>query len=363
MKIRPKLVISFSVIFVSAFISSSYIAHTTIQSSLVGSGLSYEQALSVLESIGMSIGVVSAIIGTAAILVVYWVSSRITLPMRQLDSQLKFQIVGHHLENIKIKRSSIDKNDEIYQVVETVNSMINQLNKLEEKKEELLAIITHELKTPLAALAGYAQVLQKPKIIGELNSEQLKAIKIINRNATNLKKMIVDILDSQKLDLEKMKFEKTFVDITKLIEKLESNNQKLMQEKQIQFVNSTHEKIHTITDRERIEQVFNHLILNAVDFVPKGGQIEIGAQTKDEEVLFYVKDNGLGIPLDKQKDLFEKFSRLDPFITRRHGGTGLGLSICKGIIKELNGKIWLQSQPGKGSEFYFTIPKKNKVDS
>ena len=218
MRIRPKLVFSFSVIFVSAFISSSYIAHITIQSSLVGSGLSYEQALSVLENIGMSIGAVSAIIGTAAILVVYWVSSRISMPMRQLDSQLKFQKVGHHLENIKIERSSIDKNDEINQVVETINSMINQLNKLEEKKEETLAIVTHELKTPLSAMAGYAQVLQKPKIIGELNSEQVKAIKIINKNVTNLKKMIVDILDSQKLDLEKMRFEKTFVDITKLLE-------------------------------------------------------------------------------------------------------------------------------------------------
>jgi len=210
-------------------------------------------------------------------------------------------------------------------------------------------------------MVGYAQILQRPKIIGELNSEQVKAIKIINKNVTNLKKMIVDILDSQKLDLEKMRFEKTFVDVTKLIEKLESNNQKLMQEKQIQFVNSTHEKIRTITDRERIEQVFDHLILNAMDFVPKGGQIEIGAHTKDEEILFYVKDNGLGIPLDKQKDLFQKFSRLDPFITRRHGGTGLGLSICRGIIKELGGKIWLESQPGKGSEFYFTLPKKNQV--
>jgi signal transduction histidine kinase len=210
-------------------------------------------------------------------------------------------------------------------------------------------------------MAGYAQVLQKPKIIGELNYGQIKAIKIINKNVDNLKKMIIDMLDSQKLDLEKMKFEKTFVDITKLIEKLESNHQKLMQEKQIQFVNSTHEKIHTITDRERIEQVFIHLILNSVDFVTTGGQIEIGAQSKGKEVLFYVKDNGTGISLDNQKNIFKKFSRLDPFISRRHGGTGLGLSICKGIIKELGGKIWLESQPGIGSEFYFTIPKKNKV--
>jgi len=362
MKIRPKLVFSFSVIFVSAFIASSYIAHTTIQSSLVGSGLSDEQTLSVLENIGISIGAVSAIIGAAAILVVFWVSSRISMPMRQLDSQLKSQKVGHHLENIEIKRNSIDKDDEINQVVDTINSMINQLNKLEEKKEETLAIVTHELKTPLSAMVGYAQVLQRPKIMGELNSEQVKAIKIIDKNAINLKKMIVDILDSQKLDLEKMRFEKTFVDITKLIEKLEASNQKLMQEKQIQLVNSIKEKIHTITDRERIEQVFNHLILNAVDFVPKGGQIEIGAQTKDEEILFYVKDNGIGIPLEKQKVLFKKFSKLDPFITRRHGGTGLGLSICRGIIKELGGKIWLESEPGKGSEFYFTLPKKNEVE-
>jgi len=363
MKIRPKLVFSFSVIFVSAFISSSYIAHTTIQSSLVDSGLSNEQTLLVLENIGISIGVVSAIIGTVAILLVYWVSSRITMPMRQLDSQLKFQKVGHHLENIKIKRSSVDKNDEINQVIETINSMMNQLNKLEEKKEEILAIVTHELKTPLAAMVGYAQVLQKPKLVGELNPKQVKAIEIINKNVNNIKKMIIDILDSQKLELEKMRFEKTFVDITKLIEKLESNNQKLMQEKQIHFVNSTHEKIHTITDRDRIEQVLNHLIFNAIDFVPKGGQIEIGAQTKDEAILFYVKDNGIGVPTDKQKDLFEKFSRLDPFISRRHGGTGLGLSICKGIVKELGGKIWLESELGKGSKFYFTLPKKKKVEA
>jgi len=219
MKIRPKLVFSFSVIFVSAFIASSYIAHTTIQSSLVGSGLSDEQALSVLENVGISIGTVSAIIGTAAILAVFWVSSRISMPMRQLDSQLKSQKVGHHLENIEIKRNSIDKDDEISQVADTINSMINRLNDLEEKKEETLAIVTHELKTPLSAMVGYAQVLQRPKIIGELNSEQVKAIKIIDKNVINLKKMIVDILDSQKLDLEKMRFEKTFVDITKLIEK------------------------------------------------------------------------------------------------------------------------------------------------
>jgi len=361
MKIRPKLVLTFSLIFVLAFTSSSYIAHTTIESSLLSSGLSDEQTASTLEKIGTSIGITSAIIGIAAVFVVFWASSRIALPLRQLDSQLKSQRVGQLLRNIEIKRNRIDKDDEINEAVYTINSMINRLNELEEKKEELLAVITHELKTPLSTMLGFSQVLQKPKMVGDLNPNQIKAIKIIDKNAYNLKKMIIDLLDAQKLNLEKMRFEYTFIDINKLIENLEISNQKVMNEKQIQFVKSTKEKISATTDRERLQQVFEHLILNAVDFVPKeGGKIEIGAQTRDDDVLFYVKDNGIGISSEKQKDLFKKFNQLGTSITRRHGGTRLGLSICKGIINSLGGKIWVESKPEKGAAFYFTIPKVRK---
>ena len=361
MKIRPKLVLTFSMIFVIAFAVSSYVTHTTIVSFLIDSGLSDEQVVSILEETRNSIIATSVIIGAAAVLVVFWVSTRIANPISKLSKKLKAQRIGERLRNIEIERSSIDKDDEISEVVQIINSMINRLNKLESKTEELLAVITHELKTPLAAVLGHAQVLQKPKMIGELNPKQQKAIKIINRNVIELKTMIIDLLDSQKLDLEKMRFEYTHVDVSKLMEECESHYQNILQEKQIQFVNSTKEKISVTTDRARLLQVFDHLILNAIDFVPnEGGKIEIVAQTKDDNIIFYVKDNGIGISSEKQKEIFKKFTELHAHINRRHGGTGLGLSICKGIINALEGKIWVESEPYKGATFYFSIPKIRK---
>jgi len=201
MKLRTKIILTFSMIFIITFATLSYNAHTTIESSLLSAGLSGELVASILSEVGISTLILSTIIGIGAILVVFWVSSRIALPLRKLDSQLKSQHVGHLLRNIEIERNSIDKDDEISEVIYTINSMINRLNKLELKKDELQAIITHELKTPLFALLGHAQVLQKPKMVGELNPKQEKAIKIINRNVSELKTMIFDLLESQKLDL------------------------------------------------------------------------------------------------------------------------------------------------------------------
>jgi len=357
MKIRPKLVITFSVIFVISFAASSFVAHTTMVSSLTNSGVSDEQVDSILGETRNSITAASVIIGAVAILVVFGVSTRIANPISVLSKKLRAQRIGERLRNIEIKRSAIDKDDEINEVTHTINLMINRLNKLELKKEELLAIIAHELKTPLSTMLGFAQMLDMQMIKGTLNPTQQKSIKIINRNVSDLKKMIVDLLDSQKIDLEKMRFENTHVDVNKLMEEFGSHFENLLQEKQIQFVTSTKEKISLTTDRTRLQQVFEHLILNAIDFVPnEGGKIEIASQTKDDDIIFYVKDNGIGISSERQKDIFKK--EFNKSITRTHGGTGLGLSICKGIINGLEGKIWVESEKGKGTTFFFTIPKK-----
>jgi len=185
MKIRLKIILSFSLIFVVAFMTSSYLAHITIESSLLSSGLSEMQTASILNEVGNSIGIVSLVIGIGAILVMFWVSSRIALPIKQLDSQLKFQHVSKKLKNIKIARNHIDKDDEINEVIYTINSMINQINELEDEKDNSLSIVTHELKTPLSAILGFAQILEKPKVMGELNPIQKKSIKIINKNVKN----------------------------------------------------------------------------------------------------------------------------------------------------------------------------------
>ncbi|MCZ6582516.1 MAG: HAMP domain-containing sensor histidine kinase, partial [Thaumarchaeota archaeon] len=144
---------------------------------------------------------------------------------------------------------------------------------------------------------------------------------------------------------------------TKLIEYIHTSNQDIMQEKQIQFVNSTTETIFATTDGARLEQVFNNLIRNSVDFVRGGGMIEIGAKGDNKKIVCYVKDNGIGIPKEKQTNLFNRFYQVDSSLRRKHGGTGLGLSISQGIIKGLGGKIWVESESKKGSIFYFEVPK------
>ena len=100
----------------------------------------------------------------------------------------------------------------------------------------------------------------------------------------------------------------------------------------------------------------NRTTKNSADFVPENGRIEINAQSKDGKVVFYVKDNGIGIPKEKQDDLFKKFYQIDTSFKRKHGGTGLGLVICKGIMEGLDGNIWLESDDGKGATFYFSLP-------
>jgi len=132
----------------------------------------------------------------------------------------------------------------------------------------------------------------------------------------------------------------------------------MMKEKKIEFVNSTSAKTLINSDKTRLGEVFYNLIQNAVDFVPaNGGRIEICAKEEGDSILFYVKDNGIGI-LEKRKDhVFKKFYQVDISFKRKYGGSGFGLVICKGIIENLGGKIWFESKEGEGTTFYFSIPK------
>ena len=131
-----------------------------------------------------------------------------------------------------------------------------------------------------------------------------------------------------------------------------------MESKKIQFINLTTDKnLNVESDRGRIEQVLNNLILNAVDFVPnKNGRIIIGAENQGDSILFYVKDNGPGIPKEKMNSLFRKFYHGVDVVKREHGGSGLGLIISQGILEGLRGKIWVESKINIGSDFKFTLP-------
>ena len=234
---------------------------------------------------------------------------------------------------------------------------LDEYQKIDRMKEEFLSVVTHELKSPLTPIIGFAQALTKPGLLGELNERQIDAVNTILANSARLRKLIGDLLDAHKLELGKMKFDRSKININELLGNIQRSFEFTAKEKSIHIQCSVDGKIELDSDRHRLEQVITNLIYNAVDFVPSGsGTILVTAESVGDSAKFSVKDNGTGIPLEKQKQLFTKFYQADTSQTRKHGGTGLGLSICKGIVEKLGGSIHVHSVEGEGSNFYFTIP-------
>jgi len=260
----------------------------------------------------------------------------------------------------KIKYTS---DDEIGELVTSFNIMSDTIKEKEEiakrtdlAKDEFLAMITHELKTPLVPIQGYSDILLNEHL-GGLNQQQKDRLSIIKSSSETLLGIISDLLDVQKLEIGKLRMKKEDSNIKDSITK--SVNAILPQaEKNNIQLTATANNCVIYHDPERIKQVLTNLIKNAIIAVePKNGRIEVSMEETHDDVKIYVKDNGIGIPQDKQTDLFKKFYQVDTTLTRERGGSGLGLAICKGIIDNHGGEIFVQSEEGKGSTFIFSIPK------
>ena len=244
--------------------------------------------------------------------------------------------------------------------------MLDEQEKIDKLKEEFLSMVTHELKSPLTPIIGFAQALAKPKLLGEVNERQAEAVNTILANAITLKNLIGDMLDAHKLELKRMKFSIKEMSVNDLMAMIDRSFQITAQSKgvdiQCVIAGGEGKEIKMTSDNDRIKQVITNLAYNAIDFVAKDtGKITITAAQKDDSVVFTVEDNGIGIPPEKQEQLFSKFYQADTSLGRKHGGTGLGLSICKAIIEGLGGEINVESAEGKGSKFYFTLPIKSTI--
>jgi len=240
-----------------------------------------------------------------------------------------------------------------------MQDMGTKLKNAKKQKEEFISMITHELKTPLTPIVGFCQALRDPTILGTLTPGQQNAADTIFKNANKLKSIIGDLLDSHRLDLEKIKFNFTEVDVVKLINSVISNYEKELESKKIHVTVSAKPPLLLTTDKLRVEQVLTNIFVNSIDFVPKDtGEISVSAKLHTDSILFSIKDNGGGIPPAECDIIFDPFTQIDTALTRKHGGAGLGLAICRSLVTKLGGKIWVESELGKGTTFYFTISHK-----
>jgi len=277
------------------------------------------------------------------------------------------ELITHGLSRVKDgvygEKISYTAKDEVGEIVEAFNIMSDTIKEKEEEarktdiaKDEFLAMITHELKTPLVPIQGYSDILLSEHL-GKLTPKQKERLSIIKSSATSLLDLISDLLDAQKLELGQLRMVKSTNSIKDTIERAVESLKLQAAEGKVK-ISSKPPNVIILHDSERITQVLTNLIKNSLTAVKSNtGIITIEVQDLPSEVIINVKDNGRGVPTDKQKDLFKKFYQVDASLTRERGGSGLGLAICKGIVENHGGKIWLESTINVGSTFSFSIPK------
>lgn len=256
------------------------------------------------------------------------------------------------------------KNERLEYLTAELNAAGDKLREIDRSKEEFSSMITHELKTPLVPIIGYGNLLLGGRL-GDLTNAQKEKVSIIYDNAQRLSKLIQDVLDVRKLELGRLKLNIQEISANELIERsvnsfttaAEVKGIKL--ENQLQKLDNVMMPLQVKCDPDRIHQVLDNLISNAIKFVPQNeGKIGLNAKLSNEDnsVIFSVTDNGIGISKENQTKLFAKFYQVDTSLTRNAGGTGLGLTIAKGIVEAHGGSLWVQSEEGKGSIFMFSLP-------
>jgi signal transduction histidine kinase len=217
--------------------------------------------------------------------------------------------------------------------------------------------VSHELRTPLTSILGYTKLLLSERL-GSLDDRQKEGLKIINDESERLTRLINDVLDISKLEAGKVNFNFKPNNIITLIEEIHGNFQNVITEKELIFKIKIEKNVPTVAifDYDKLKQVFINLLSNAFKFTPDKGKISITIKSKDGFITTSIRDNGEGIPKENIKNLFNKFYQVDSSMTRKQGGSGLGLAISKEIVEKHNGKIYVESDIGKGSNFVFKIP-------
>jgi signal transduction histidine kinase len=240
---------------------------------------------------------------------------------------------------------------------------ISQLQELDRMKDAFLSMVTHELRTPLTVISGITEMLETG-IYGELTPEQAEHIHQISTQATRLRQLVNDLLDLSKMESGMMRLRREVLDPHSIVEAVIEQLTTVAAQLEVTLSNEVrHDLPDVYCDGQRIEQVLTNLITNAIKFTSLGGQVIISAEAgSDNRVSFCVADTGQGIPPEALTRIFDKFFQVQSSTETRTTGTGLGLAIVRHIVELHGGEVGIESTPGKGSRFYFSLPIEEKEE-
>jgi signal transduction histidine kinase len=299
------------------------------------------------------------------------ISSSFILPVREAEIFL-----GHVGEGRFDRSINVPNRDEFGALAHRMNRMSQELNRLNKEqresaqelqrinerleaaskaKSDFLANMSHELRTPLNAILGFIE-LMLDGIYGQIPVFLKEPLTDVQNNGLHLLRLINDVLDVSKFEAGLMELQLDYYLVEDIIDSARSSLQSLAEQKGLGFVAGAQNGIPpAVGDGKRITQCLLNLGGNALKFTSTG-RVEISVELNHDVLIYKVKDTGIGIPPDKLEKIFSEFHQVDATITRDYGGTGLGLSITKKFVEMHGGRIWVESELGKGSIFYFSIP-------
>jgi len=306
-----------------------------------------------------------------ALLLGFVISWSFILPVQEAHGFLGQVAKGNFAATI-----SVPNRDEFGVLAERMNQMSRELHRLDESqrrgseelkrlneqllraskaKSEFLANMSHELRTPMNAILGFVEMLLDD-IYGEIPPQFKEPLTDIQVNGKHLLNLINDVLDLSKIEAGRMELAVSEYSVQDIVDTLKASLHSLSREKGLEFVAVAQADIPLACgDGKRITQCLTNLAGNALKFT-REGRVEVRVERQGDMLLYRVSDTGIGIPKDQIENVFAEFRQVDATITREFGGTGLGLSITKKFVEMHGGRIWVESEPGKGSTFFFEIP-------
>lgn len=247
----------------------------------------------------------------------------------------------------------------IFIIGNTVIRGVEQVARLNKLKSEFISIASHQLRTPLSAMKWETEIILSKYKKG-LNKRQISSIENLRVLSFRMTKLVSDLLDVAKIDQGKMVFRREKVNFKKVAEAVLKEVDCVIKEKKIRIIFNKEKNIPTFWgDPEKIKLILDNLIGNAVKYIDNRGKIEIKAAKRQGFLICSVKDNGVGIPKEQHKQIFNKFFRSDNTVKYQTEGTGLGLYIVKNVVEQSGGKIWFDSKEDTGTIFTFSLPMKD----
>jgi len=231
---------------------------------------------------------------------------------------------------------------------------VTELRRLERVRQDFVANVSHEFKTPLTAIQGFAETLLAGALDDPNNNRRF--LEIIREHAARLARLTDDLLKLARIEAGKLEVQFGPVQLAEVIERCAETAQLKANRKQITLEVEVPPNLPAVHgDASLLRDVVQNLLDNAIQYTPEGGRVRVSATAGPREAVVTVDDTGMGIPLAEQERIFERFYRVDVARSREAGGTGLGLSIAKHIVEAHGGRLWVQSEVGRGSKFSFSV--------